>query len=71
MEAGKGLERKQAAILAPMLTQTATAAKKVVDKKVGVMVRSLESHSSTWLFSQSGFANPNTLTPQEKERERR
>jgi hypothetical protein len=33
-EVGTGLETKQAAILAPMPTQTSTAVKKVVDKKV-------------------------------------
>jgi hypothetical protein len=49
-----------------MLTQTRTVAKKVVDKKVGVMLASLESHSSTWLFQTNGVCEPKYAYPHKK-----
>jgi hypothetical protein len=41
-------------------------AKKVVDKKVGVVLASLESHSSTWLFQTNGVCEPKYAYPAKK-----
>jgi hypothetical protein len=38
---------------------------------VGVMLASLESHSSTWLFQTNGVCEPKYAYPTKKERERR
>jgi hypothetical protein len=57
-------------MLAPVLTRTgAGAKKKVVDNKRGVMLRSLQSHGSTWLLQSIGASEPKGAYPIKKERE--
>jgi hypothetical protein len=49
-----------------LLAPTGTAVKKVVDKKVGVLVGSSESHGSTWLFQSIGVCEPKYAYPTKK-----
>jgi hypothetical protein len=50
----------------PLLAPTRTAVKKLVDKKVGVLVRSSEFHGSTWLFQSIGVCEPKYAYPTKK-----
>jgi hypothetical protein len=51
-----------------LLTPTGTAAKKVLDKKVGVLVGSSEFHVSTRLFESIGVCEPKYAYPHKKRR---
>jgi hypothetical protein len=51
-----------------LLTPTGTAAKKVVDKELGVLVGSSEFHGSTWLFQSIGVCETKYAYPHKKRR---
>jgi hypothetical protein len=70
-EPEKRPERKQSEILILMLVQTRAVAKKVVDKKPGVMLGSFEFDGSTLVSYSIGVGEPNYACPAKKEKERK